>query len=302
MAASQENTLPSPPFLAVPGLPNFRDAGGYPLSGPSGSDVNKVVRRNIIYRASEPSRLSPEGVAQLQALKIAHVYDLRSAVEIERGQREGHGWHIKEWEGATRHFVPVFLDQDYSPEALASRYANYAAESEEGFIKAYTDILENASASTNASAPFRTILSHLASATAPPSPVLIHCTAGKDRTGVIVALILSLCGASDDVVAHEYSLTELGLQSRIDEFVSHLMNNPALAGNKAGARRMVGARKAAMLGTLSRFREKYGSIEQCVVDNGLLSPESIAQLRKNLVVDAKDEKAIAWEEHAKMQF
>lgn len=92
-------------------------------------------------------------------------------------------------------------------------------------------------------APFATILTRLA---APPpegpSPVLIHCTAGKDRTGVICALILSLCGVEDKVIAHEYSLTELGLRVRKQELVAHLLKNEALKGDPEAAERMVGAR------------------------------------------------------------
>lgn len=66
-----------------------------------------------------------------QQLGIRLVYDLRSAVEIARGLDSKNGFPIREWEGSERKFVPVFLDQDYSPEALALRYKNYAAESAE---------------------------------------------------------------------------------------------------------------------------------------------------------------------------
>lgn len=76
----------------------------------------------------------------------------------------------------------------------------------------------------------------------PPAAILIHCTAGKDRTGVICALALSLCGAADDVIAHEYGLTELGLRERHDELIRHLLNSPGMADDEAGVRRMIGAR------------------------------------------------------------
>jgi hypothetical protein len=91
-----------------------------------------MVRRGILFRSSEPSQVTDAGAAQLsQQLGIKIVYDLRSAVEIARGMGAGHGFPLREWEGSDRKFVPVFLDQDYSPEALALRYKNYAAESDE---------------------------------------------------------------------------------------------------------------------------------------------------------------------------
>ncbi|KAI0384562.1 tyrosine phosphatase family-domain-containing protein [Hypomontagnella monticulosa] len=298
-----ETELPSPPFIPVPGLPNFRDVGGYPVSA---SDLEsgakpKVVRRGLVFRSSEPSKVTDDGVSKLQGLGIERVFDLRSAVEIEHGQRDGYGWKVKEWDGASREFVPVFLDQDYSPESLALRYRNYSSEHAEGFVAAYSDILAAAASPSNSFAPFRTILEHLAtSSSSPPTACLIHCTAGKDRTGVIIGLILSLCGVSDDVVAHEYSLTDLGLKSRHAELISHLMNNPSLSSQPEAAKRMISSQKQAMLGTLTKLRETYGSVEKCVIDLGLLSPEGIRQLRSNLIVEVDEEEVVPWQHHAKL--
>lgn len=132
MASTPAPDLPHPPFIHVDGLPNFRDAGGYPVAStgaaPGQPQRQRMVRKGVIYRASEPSKLSSRGEARLRELGIREVYDLRSAVDIERGIREGHGWAVREWQGARRHFVPVFLDQDYSPEAVALRVQNYAGE------------------------------------------------------------------------------------------------------------------------------------------------------------------------------
>jgi len=72
--------------------------------------------------------------------------------------------------------------------------------------------------------------------------LIIHCTAGKDRTGVICALILSLCGVPDNVVAYEYSLTEEGLAELKETLITHLMAHPALEKNEKGALNMISAR------------------------------------------------------------
>ncbi|KAI1101631.1 protein-tyrosine phosphatase-like protein [Jackrogersella minutella] len=299
--------LPSPPFHPIPGLPNFRDIGGYPVGAPNSQLQDgagtKVVRRGLVYRSSEPSKVSEEGVSKLQSLGIGKVFDLRSAVEISKGLHgNGDGWTIKEWEGASREFVPVFLDQDYSPEALALRYKNYSSEGAEGFVAAYGDILAAAASPDNDYQPFKTILEHLASSSSspPPAPCLIHCTAGKDRTGVICGLILSLCGVDDEVVAHEYSLTDLGLKERHEELIAHIMNNPSLRENPASAKRMISSQKEAMLGILAKIRETHGSVEKCVIDLGLLSPEGIKQLRNNIVVDVNEEGVVPWQNHAKL--
>jgi protein tyrosine/serine phosphatase len=71
---------------------------------------------------------------------------------------------------------------------------------------------------------------------------LVHCSAGKDRTGIIAAVVLSLCGVEDEAVAQEYALTDLGLAGRREEFVSHLVKSEALRGDREGAERMISAR------------------------------------------------------------
>lgn len=135
----------SPPFIAVPGLPNLRDIGGQLVTSPSPGQrrggapqgqqsPKKMIRRGIIYRSSEPSKLSDEGASILtENLGITHVFDLRSKVEIDRahGKTLAADWQPKEWPGSKRVFVPVFLDQDYSPEALAVRFGQYSHHSTE---------------------------------------------------------------------------------------------------------------------------------------------------------------------------
>jgi hypothetical protein len=59
---------------------------------------------------------------------------------------------------------------------------------------------------------------------------------------VLIALLLSLCGLDDDAIAHEYSLTDLGLAPRKEEIVQHLIKGEALFGDRERAERMVSAR------------------------------------------------------------
>lgn len=127
--------LPTPPFIEIPGLRNFRDAGGYPisLSGVTNShpEGQQIVRRGILFRASEPSMVTDEGIALMtDRLGIRYVYDLRSQTEIDKDAANG-GRQVKEWAGAERVFVPVFSHEDYSPEAIAVRFSNFASEGTE---------------------------------------------------------------------------------------------------------------------------------------------------------------------------
>lgn len=117
--------LPSPPFITVEGIPNFRDLGGYPVSG----SKSQSFRTGAVYRCGEPSQVTKNGISIMQQLGITHTYDLRSNNEIERNIAAGRGG-VVEWEGCERVFVPVFSDKDYSPENLAVRYSHYLSGSE----------------------------------------------------------------------------------------------------------------------------------------------------------------------------
>ena len=223
----EEVDIPNPPFIRIPGLANARDIGGYPVATSPG----KIVKRGLVFRASEPSKATDEGIAKLQELSIRVVYDLRSAEEIEHDGRR-----IREWPGTTRIHAPIFSDQAHNPESLAARFKSYS-DNPNGFVFGYQeDILYSASSVESKTQPFKQILEHLAFTTT--SPILLHDSAGKDRTGVICALALSLCGVDDEVVAHEYSLTDLGLRSRHLEFLTALLKEKTITVDPHTARRM----------------------------------------------------------------
>lgn len=91
----------------------------------------------------------------------------------------------------------------------------------------------------------------------------MHCTAGKDRTGVLTMVLLSLAGCSADTIAEEYHLSEigLGLAWRADA-VSRLRQNPVFRGkNEDGIERMVGARKEVMKAVIELVTQEWGSVE-----------------------------------------
>lgn len=113
------STLPSPPFIPVEGIANFRDVGGYAsTASPSSS-----IRRHYLYRCADPSPVTEAGKTTIQHLGIKALFDLRSRPEIEKTAAVR---PVVEFEGVTRHLTPAFSDQDYGPEAIAERYRDYA--------------------------------------------------------------------------------------------------------------------------------------------------------------------------------
>lgn len=122
------STLPSPPFVTLEGIPNFRDIGGWPIAG----QATKSVRRNRIFRCGEPTKATATDISKVKSLGVSCVFDLRSNPEIK--SRLGSdvagagGQGAADWPGVERRFVPVFPDQSYDPVSLAASHKDYMSE------------------------------------------------------------------------------------------------------------------------------------------------------------------------------
>ncbi|GME32394.1 hypothetical protein AJ79_09820 [Neofusicoccum parvum] len=226
------SSLPSPPFVAVDGVSNFRSIGGLPLEHPP-SAPKRSTRHSLIFRSADPYRLTPAGSATLRSLDIATVFDLRSQPELSR---QPPAIDALAAAGARLRATPIFPHEDWSPEAIASRHGDYAASATTaGYVRAYARILEHAGTA------LREMLLHVRDHR-PGTALLCHCSAGKDRTGVVVAVLLKLAGCSDRVVAREYELTELGLAGRRQFIIDYLLAKPEIGGDRTKAERVAGAR------------------------------------------------------------
>ncbi|TGO89678.1 hypothetical protein BPOR_0098g00090 [Botrytis porri] len=205
------------------------------------------VRQGVVYRCGEPQRVTEKGIATMQQLGITDVYDLRSQDELIKSAAAGRGGVLN---GILK-----------------------------GFTRAYADILNNAPNS------YRTVLLHLANE--PSKPLIVHCTAGKDRTGVLCALILSLCGVDDEVVAREYSLTTFGLpQEWKAGIIKHLMTHPAIKDDHEGAENLISSKAENMLATLKMLHEKFGGAESYVIEKCGLTIDEVERIRRNLIVES----------------
>ncbi len=227
---------------------------------------------------------------------MRRLYDLRSEREVNNQPKNTKAAEI---DGVERVFVPVFRDEDFSPEGLAKKHMNYTAPDEDqnhgysaGFVRAYRDIF------VNAGPAYKRIFEHIRdydiqddSGSLRPEPLLFHCAAGKDRTGVLGALVLRLCSVPDEVIAWEYSLTKQGMGSWRSTIIAHMMKGgdegsgtPVMT--REEAERAVSSRGKNMIVFLNDVVDKeWGGVEKYMHEHCGLSTKDIATIRTRLVVE-----------------
>ncbi|EHL00335.1 (Phosphotyrosine protein) phosphatases II [Glarea lozoyensis ATCC 20868] len=273
MASSSPPDEFSPPFIQIDGLDNFRDIGSWPTTTPHVS-----VRQNVLYRGPDLGPITPKGEQELRDLGIETIFDIRSVPQIERAGG------VQEVEGIKRVWCPVFEESEYTLDKAGLRYTQYASDGTDGIVEAFEEILRHGAKTT-----MKPLLEHLASLpTEGKIPAaMIHCTTGNNRSGVFIGVLLALLGVDDEVVAEEYSLSQVGLQRGRDMVVDRLMRNPkfreALGEGEEGrkrAERMVGARVESMRDMLKMVQRRWGGVEGYVREEVGLGDEVIQGLRR----------------------
>jgi protein tyrosine/serine phosphatase len=241
---------PYPRKLSFASTYNFRDVGGYPgLDG-------RTVRWRRLFRSDALHRLKGEDWEAFAALGVRTVLDLRRTFEVEEYGR------IADYEGLDyRNLVLEHVDWKDVPHPhdvvherwLADRYLNFAEDGREALSTALSVIADPAAA-----------------------PVVVHCMAGKDRTGVTCALALALVGVADEDIAADYSLTTVAMQSLVEYLRA---NNPEAV---EGQEHMFDSPAEAMALFLADLRARHGSIENYAREIGL-KDEQVAAMRDHLL-------------------
>lgn len=237
--------------IPLEGCFNFRDLGGYPSEG------GRRVRWRQLFRSDALHHLTARDVERLQAeLGIRHIVDLRSTAELEA---EGRG--LLAAAPARFHHLPLYdgptgEGRERAAElSLADRY----------FLMA-----------DFARKPIARVLETLAASDA---PAVYHCAAGKDRTGVISAILLGVLGVPDEIIVADYAAS----QERLDEIVDRLMSAEGYqAMLEALPPDTLHAVPETMVSLLRQLRERYGSLEDYLQEAGM-APEASRRLRERFL-------------------
>jgi len=215
--------------IDLEGCLNFRDLGGYPTFD------GRRVRWRLVFRSDALHHLSAADVTRVRdELRIAAVVDLRSSAELRtegRGRLAG--------EAIAFHHLPLFDGNAARPEGWAAV---------DTLADRYTLLAEFAKA------PIVRVVDLLAAA---EGPVVYHCAAGKDRTGVISAVLLGLLGVPDEVVIADYAATQECLDAIVERLMATKGYQTMLAALPPDT---MHAESETMATFLTSIRARYGSM------------------------------------------
>jgi protein-tyrosine phosphatase len=234
--------------LEIDGLVNLRDLGGLPI------DRGGLTRHRRLLRSDSPHSLSAAGRDALIALGVSTVVDLRTTSE-----RESHPNPLIDVAGVCGVHAPIFTDEDDFPAGMVTAGDVYG-----WWLRDLGPAVGAAMA---------------AIADAQGAPILVHCHAGKDRTGVIVALVLLLAGVGVDAIADDYALSGVRLAdmlardraSAVERGMDHTL-----------AERLFTVRREAMVETAERIESEHYGAAQLLRSLGL-DEHSVERLRRLLV-------------------
>ncbi|MEV8372887.1 tyrosine-protein phosphatase [Kribbella sp. NPDC056861] len=227
------------------GCLNTRELGGFPTR------YGGVTRAGTVIRTDSPDQLDADGVAALRAAGPGLVLDLRSDWEMKQT-------HPLDGDAVYRRipWIDPIREQERVPDdepLMADIYRGSLDRNQGQIVQALRAI---------ASAPAE-------------APVVVHCKSGKDRTGLLVALLLDLVGVPREEIAADYAISEqrLGLVARLAE----------LSADERAANEMLWRTlPETILDSLEHVDTQYGGVRAYLATCGLTAAE-ISQLAARLV-------------------
>jgi protein-tyrosine phosphatase len=245
-------------ILPLASAANFRDIGGYRTS------AGKHTRWGLLYRSGSLGQLSGDDEAYVAHLGLRTICDVRSAEEVrEEPDRlpSNQPLHLHQ---------PIFAGDNTRERLQALVFT--PGKLHGMMLEAYTaHILEN---NTDFFKDFFERISQPANL-----PLLIHCTAGKDRTGVTIALLLLLLGVPEETVIADYSLSN-HYYPHFHNIMVPVVQRIAWMGVSADdLKPLLTAHPDTMRGTLAYLKSRYGSAEAYLRSKVGLDDRVIAQLK-----------------------
>jgi protein-tyrosine phosphatase len=244
--------------IALESVINFRDLGGYRTH--SGKTV--VWRR--LFRSGDLNRMTgTDFTAFKQQLGVVSVIDLRSRLEVNKqgaGPLSGSG---------IKYYNISFIPDGGDKGANELRYKNFTSMGE-----FYLDLMQHQEFGGRIVEALELI------ALAENHPLVFHCAVGKDRTGILAAVLLNILGVPDDDVIEDYALSAQPMKKVLEEFKNG--PHPGPTPDEALPDYFWEASRESMALFLSTLKREYGSIQEYLLKKGA-SSSLVPRLEKALL-------------------
>ncbi|WP_344448175.1 tyrosine-protein phosphatase [Actinocorallia aurantiaca] len=245
-----------PRVLNVQGVHNVRDLGGY--RGLNG----KTVRYGRVYRSGSLSEATSEGLALLKKKKVSLVVDFRSRSEI---QNEGN------------YKLPGGVRRQKSPVEFVELAGILATPSLNPAITAMHKAYRRMAADPKARKEFARTFRAVAKA---KNPVLFHCTSGKDRTGVMSAILLMAVGVDRGTVYRDYLRSNQELEAYNQGIIEYLKKediDPRLV------KPALYVQRSFLNAWFDEVKKRYGGFDKFLSKGLGIKPAEKKALRKRLL-------------------
>ena len=241
---------------------NVRDLGGYATA-----DGGRT-RWGAFVRADNLSRLTPVGQSALLDYGVRTIIDLRRAFELTIDLNP-----FAMPSDQTRELTYLNLPLGLGADCDGILAVQAAEEGDDAtLLELYRRVLDH----------YGRGIAHVmtAIAAAPAGAVLFHCHAGKDRTGMVAALLLALSGVPNATIAEDYALSQGYLQPLFEQWLSQ-EPDPAKRERLAA---MLGAAPATMLGVLAHLDQRHGGAARYLRAAGVAEAD-LARLQQRIRAD-----------------
>lgn len=250
------------------GAANFRDIGGYQTTG------GRKIKSRAIFRSGELSGLTTSDQRALESLQIRYEIDLRT--DQERAEAP------TRWGANAPEVIAISVGEPRNSNAARSAANSMSAignpADAERFMQQTT-----ARIATEGAGDIGEVLRRLAQG---DEPALIHCTAGKDRTGVTIAVLMTLLGVPRGEVEREYARSNEAVDQQIERMKARgdTASASGLLSLRPDVSRVVlGAKPGYLEAAFSEIEKQYGSFEAYSKTALKITPQQIQALRAKLL-------------------
>lgn len=222
--------------IKLEGAVNFRDLGGYPTKD------GKKVKWGLLYRSAALNSLTQNDINKLASLQIKYDFDFRGPYEVKTAPD-------KIPSTTKRISLPAgsenIGDSNYmknmgnlmKSDSFLIRFYTVLTPFKDRYQPMFDSLLNNSSA----------------------SPILFHCTAGKDRTGIAAALILYALGVNEETIFDDYEATNYYRRNENAKQIAQMIRFYGL--NEKTAQSLMGAKREYINATFDEIKKQYGSID-----------------------------------------